>query len=105
MLRKKRLLLILPDSQGVRNFLHSNFLEMALQEFDVFIMHSVPGVEKHIEPSIAKRLDFSFLPRYSEGYLERFLRVSRGIAHIYLCFYCGVQSIQFLYQGTVCAVF
>ena len=80
----KRLLVIVPDGVGVRNYLYSNFVqELQKHNVEVLLYHQISDVAlkeiKKVQPSI---VDIKSLPRFVEKAFPRLLRESLAYARL-----------------------
>lgn len=80
----KRLLLILPDGVGVRNYLYSNFvLELQKHNVEVLLYHQLSdGALKEIKKVHPSIVDIKSLPRFVEKVFPRLLRESLAYARL-----------------------
>lgn len=75
--------IIVPDGAGVRNFLCSTFIELALDHGPVTVWHALPSeaIAPHRE-RFGTAVTWEVLPRYREGLLARLLRQSKIFAQL-----------------------
>lgn len=79
-----KLLLLLPDGIGLRNFVMTRFLSLLLEQGEVLIWHALP--EQTVQPYIQDGLDrarWHALPRHREGQLPFLFRRAKLIAQLY----------------------
>jgi hypothetical protein len=79
-----KVLLLIPDGIGVRNFILSQFLDRLVSNGEVLIWHSLPeksvALYKQRWPAHVK---WEALPSFREGLTERILRQSKIFAQLY----------------------
>ena len=71
---KRKLLILIPDGTGIKNYLLSSFITKAVQEFDVILAHNFDDeIEKEIAVSADQYLRVR-IPEYNEPFLLKFYR-------------------------------
>lgn len=77
---RRHLALLVPDGVGVRNFVHTSFLEIALGAGPVTLWHALPDALARAVPA---GIETVRLPPHREGAAERVLRQAKIYAQLY----------------------
>jgi hypothetical protein len=79
-----KVLLLIPDGVGIRNFLCTRFIDLLLKSGEVVIWHALP--ETHLathQQRLSRKVKWRRLPDYREGFIRRLLRQSKIYAQLY----------------------
>ncbi len=75
-MKEKRLLIFIPDGTGIKNYLFSDFLKLASDNFNIILAHNF-NKSIHSEINISKnKFQHVKIPEYKESFKHKFIRES-----------------------------